>query len=820
MLEKVPEKNANPPRSQEISPPRLTILLVSAMALSYEILLMRLFSIVQYHHFAYMVISLALLGYGASGTFLFFFRQKFLRNFSLALLTNLILFGLAAVACYQGGQHLLFNPDEIFWNNRQWLKLFALYLLLALPFFFAANCIAITFSRYRQRISEIYASDLLGAGIGSIMSIGLLFVFFPDKLLLLLGSMIITSGAVTWLELQLLPRWPALLFVAAAAIFWMLPDSWTGLAISPYKGLSQQMRITGSRIIEERSSPLALLTVVENRQVPFRHAPGLSLTAELEPPEQIALFTDGDAMNVITRFPADISQLAYLDRIGSALPYHLNMPKDVLILGAGGGADVLQALYFGAEKIDAVELNPQIVELIRARPEFSGNLFGRKNIVWHMKEARSFISGSVRKFDLIHLPAVDSFSSSAAGLYALNENYLYTREALQEYISHLSPGGYLSMDRWVRLPPRDTLKLFATAAAALESLGIQDPGKHLALIRSWQSATMLVKRSPLNSKEIALLQEFCQARLFDLVYYPGMRPREANRFNILAEPYFHDAAVSLLGNESGLFTKRYKFNIVPGSDDRPYFANFFKWQSLPEILQLKGQGGMVLLESGYLILVLTLLQAMAASLVLILLPVMLKPIVPVQRGRWGLQRTVAYFFAIGLGFLFLEIAFIQKFILYLGHPLYAAAVVLAVFLVFAGLGSQFSQAKQQLHAKWPVALILVLGAADLFMANFLIDKLNWLPTIFKILVAVLMLGPLAFSMGMPFPLALSGVGAESPDLVPWAWAVNGCASVIAAVLATLLAIHFGFTTVVSAALALYAMAALTFPSGQKSKADT
>ena len=199
------DKNT-PSSKQELSPPRLTILLVSAMALSYEILLMRLFSIVQYHHFAYMVISLALLGYGASGTFLVFCRQQLLHRFPLVLIGNILLFAITVVVCYLGGQHLLFNPDEIFWNNRQWLKLFALYLLLALPFFFAANCIALAFSRFRQKISAIYAADLFGAGLGSIFTIGLLFILFPQKLLLLLGSIIIVFAMVPWLDLRLQPR--------------------------------------------------------------------------------------------------------------------------------------------------------------------------------------------------------------------------------------------------------------------------------------------------------------------------------------------------------------------------------------------------------------------------------------------------------------------------------------------------------------------------------------------------------------------------------------------------------------------------------------
>ena len=801
---------------QDLLPPRFTILLVSAMALSYEILLMRLFSITQYHHFAYMVISLALLGYGASGTFLVFFRQRLLQQFPRAFIGSILLFGITVVACYQGGQHLLFNPDEIFWDNRQWLKLFALYLMLALPFFFAANCIALAFSRYRQRISEIYAADLFGAGLGTIFTILMLFLLFPHKLLLLLGSLIVAIGTVAWLELGLLPRWPALLFIGAAAVFALLPAAWTGLEISPYKGLSQQMRITGSSMVEEKSSPLALLTVVESSRVPFRYAPGLSLAAEYEPPVQVGVFTDGDALNVINRFTGDITELAYLDMLTTALPYYLNQAQDVLILGAGTGSDILQALYFRTANITAVELNPQVVQLVRERPQFAGNLFARENVSLYIGEARSFVTASSEKFDLIQLPMLDSFSSSAAGLYALHENYLYTVQALQEYIAHLAPGGYLSMSRWVKLPPRDTLKLLATAVTALKKLGIEDAENHLVMIRSWQSASLLVKKTPFRPAEISQLKDFCRERLFDPVYYPGMERREANRYNILQQPYFYDGVVSLLGGESARFIARYKFNIQPSTDDRPYFANFLKWRTMPEILRLKGQGGMVLLESGSLILLLTLLQAIAASLVLVLLPVLARPHVPAQEAVWSRSRIAAYFCAIGLGFLFLEIAFMQKFILYLGHPLYAAATVLAVFLVFAGMGSRYGQAKQ-IHAIWPVAFILVLGSVDLAAVIFVSGSLNMLPGSLKILIAIILLGPLAFSMGMPFPLALTGIGAAAPHLVPWAWAVNGCASVIGAVLATLVAVHFGFAAVVVTALVLYGFAALLFPAGPKQK---
>jgi spermidine synthase len=808
-----------PDSSQEVSPPRFTILLVSAMALSYEILLMRLFSIVQYHHFAYMVISLALLGYGASGSFLTFFRQRLLQNFAASLITGIIFFGLTAVVCFFAGQHLFFNPEEMLWDKRHWLKLFVLYILLALPFFFAANCIALTFSRYKMKISAIYAADLFGAGLGSMIVIGLLYFVFPQNILLIVGSIILLIPVVALFELRLLSWKRVFLFAALAAIPLLLPSGWKELIISPYKGLSQQMQIQGSRIIEEKSSPLGILTVVENKKVPFRYAPGLSLAAESELPEQLGVFTDGDGLSVITRFPENKDKLSHLDMVTSALPYHLRQLQNVLVLGAGAGSDMLQAINAGTLDITAVELNPQVVDLVRKRAGFSGGLYDLDNVRVYIDDARSFVAGSTKTFDLIQVPVLDSFSGATAGLYALNENYLYTKEALQEYIKHLTPDGFLCLSRWIRLPPRDTLKLFTTAVETLKGNGIKEPENHLVMVRSWQTGTLLIKKTAFTKAEIVAVKEFCSKRFFDPVFYPGMQEQEANRYNIIFEPYFYQGVVNLLGENSGSFIKRYKFNITPPTDDKPYFANFFKWQTLPELLRLKGQGGIALLDSGYLILVITLAQAIIASLIIILLPVLLKSAGRVQSVNWTRSRVALYFFSIGLGFLFLEIAFMQKYILYLGHPLFAAAAVLAIFLVFAGMGSQYAQ-KRKFHAIWPVMIILCLGLIELAASGLLFNILGDLIRPMKVLVAVFMLGPLAFCMGMPFPLALTEIGSEVSELVPWAWAVNGCASVIAAVLATLLAVHFGFSTVVLSSLVLYGIAAVTFPAGQKEQVGT
>lgn len=795
--------------------PRYSIALVSAAALGYEILLMRLFSIIQWHHFAYMIISLALLGYGVSGTFIALMRERLLARFHAAYLANLLLFGLSVLGSFLIAQQLPFNPEELLWDTRQPLYLLLIYLLLTLPFFFAANAVGLALSRFHQQVSRIYAADLFGAGLGSVAIIGLLFLLFPGRALQLLSALGLVAALVGYRELGMRPRSGGFWLTIIMPLPLLLPSAWVEPEVSPYKGLSQMLRIGGVEVVAERSSPLGLLSVVESPRMPLRHAPGLSLNATTEPPPQVGVFTDSDAMTVITQDRGEREGFAYLDQITSALPYHLMQPKQVLLLGAGGGADVQQALYHGVEKIDAVELNPQMVDLVReSYGDFSGNLYSRPQVKLHVAEARGFVAAGDQPYDLIQLALVDAFGASAAGLHALNESYLYTVEALEEYLNHLAPGGYLAISRWVKLPPRDSLKLFATAVAALKQSGISEPEKRLILIRSWQTSTLLIKNGEVSAAEIEALRRFCRERAFDLAYYPGIGADEVNRYNRLQQPHFFEAAQALLGDSPAAYVQRYKFNIEPASDDRPYFFHFFKWEALPEIMALRGQGGLPLLEWGYLILVATLIQALLVSLVLILLPLLFQ-----RREKSGgairRWRVFLYFGAIGLAFLFLEIAFIQKFILFLSHPLYAVAVVLCAFLVFAGLGSGWSGRLVGSYGDrrvvgGAVMAIGILGGLFLFLPQYLFPLLMQLPDLARIAIAVALIAPLAFCMGIPFPTAVARLGQDGPELIPWAWGVNGCASVLSAVLATLLAIHLGFNLVVFVALLLYGLAYVVF----------
>ena len=795
--------------------PRYSIALISAAALSYEILLMRLFSIIQWHHFAYMIISLALLGYGVSGAFITLARERLLARFDWVYVVNLLLFGFSAVVCFLLAQRMPFNPEQLLWDMQQPLWLLCIYLLLALPFFFAANAVGLAISHFHQQVARIYGADLLGAGLGSLAIIGLLFLFFPERVLQLIGVMGAAAALLACWELGLQFRYRWLLLSLAMLLPLLLPIAWLAPAISPYKGLSQMLHIDGVEIIGQHASPLGQLSVIKSSRMPLRHVPGLSLNASTEPPPQLGVFTDGDGMTVLTQGDNERERYSYLDQLTSALPYHLKEIEQALVLGAGGGADVLQALYHQVPKIDAVELNPQVIQLVGQHyKSFTGDLYAKPGVQVHVKEARGFVTASDQHYDVIQLALMDSFNASSAGLHALNESYLYTVEALQEYLSHLTPGGYLAISRWVKLPPRDTLKLFATAVAALHNLGIENPGQRLLLIRGWQTSTLLIKNGDLSADELVVLRRFCQERAFDMAFYPGMTLDEANRYNQLQQPYFFTSAQALLSSTGAEYLQRYKFNIEPATDDRPYFFHFFKWGQLQEIWGLRGQGGFPLLEWGYLILVVTLIQALLAGAALILLPLVFRR-TQLRGGLIRPWRVFLYFGSIGLAFLFLEIAFIQKFILFLSHPLYAVAVVLCSFLIFAGLGSICSC---RLVAMWgslvtlkvAIASISVLGSLFLLLPQTLFPALLQLPELVKIIVAVALIAPLAFFMGMPFPTALARLGSDRPALIPWAWGVNGCASVVSAVLATLLAIHVGFSSVVLVALILYVVAFAAF----------
>ena len=781
------------------------VAVLSAAALGYEILLTRLLSIVQWHHFAFLAISVALLGFGASGTFLLVLGDRIRTGIEPFLALTALAFGLAAPVSFVIAERVPFNVLDAPWSPGSLGWLLVIELLLAVPFFFAATGIGRALVVFRHRLSRVYAADLAGAGAGAAAAVGVLYLVPAERAL----DLVCGLGAVAGLLAVGVGggsgpgRRP--LLVLCAAVLVLSGFGVTGeLRISPFKPLPQSLRVTGAKLAETRTGPLGMVSAVENREVPFRSAPGLSLLARAPVPEQVALFVDADGPVPVVRHDASSPPPAYLADLTSALPYRLVERPRVLVLGAGGGAAVLQALGAGARFVDAVEIQPDVVELVRGRyRELSGGVYAHPAVRVHVADPRAFVEASGDEYDLVQVVAL---GSSTAGLHALEAERLLTVEAVRAVLARLSERGVAAFTVRTRLPPRDGVRLLATVLDALEAEPSGAPDERIAWIRSWSTSTLVVGRAPLSGERVEAVRAFAGARAFDLIHVPGMAPGEANRFNVLDRPYFHEAAHWLLAGPRQVFLRDYKFDIRPATDDRPWFRSFFRWAHAGEIFRLSRQGGIGLLDVGYLALPAALVQVVAASAALILLPLL-----AVRRERGGARRwpALAGFFCIGLAFLLVEIAFIGRFTVILSHPVQALVVVLAGFLVFAGVGSHLSvRSSRDASITGPVVGIAAIATVYALLSPWLTSVLIGAPPAVKIAAAIALIAPLATLMGMPFPRALARLNAVAPSLLPWAWGINGCASVIGAVLATLVAIHFGHTVVILTGVVLYAAAAL------------
>ena len=793
--------------------PLVSVALVSFAALGSEIVLNRIFAVVHWHHFAFMIISLALLGFGASGTFLAVARRRLLSHYAPSYLASIAAFGVLVIASPLAALSLPFRAEALLWDPWQPLWLVLMYLILAAPFFCAASAIGLALMAARDHAGRVYAADLAGAGIGSVAVLGLMYWIWPEGLLRVVGAAAFVALVVGAVELNATPlRW-TVIAVAGVTALALLPSSWLRLEPGPYKALSQALRVEGTQVLLERSSPLARISVIESSSMPLRLAPGLSLNATAEPPGQLGMFTDGDAIQAITSATDDDERLEYLSRTTSALAYRLATPRRVLVPEAGGGDEILRARRLGAGRVDALELNPQVIELLRETfREYTGNLAGLSGVELQQGEARGFLQRSGRTYDLIQLSL--GGAGSSGGLGGLNENYQDTVEALRLYLRHLEPGGVLSVTAAVQIPPRDGLKLAAMGIRAMQAEGVRSVSDRMIMVRGWQTFTLLLKNGEITADEIAGTRAFCEAQSFDPAWYPGLERRDTNQRNQLPEPWYYDGVQALLAGAAERYLEDYPYDIHPATDDRPYFQNFFRWRMLAESWGARERGGIALLEAGYLLLALTLLQAVIAGVVLILAP--LRLLAPSQgRSRAPRLRVVLYFGGIGLAFMFLEIAFLQKLLLVVHHPTVALGLTLGTFLVAAGAGSLWADRTPAARARRTLGLatagIVLLGTLHAFAFDAITPLLAGWPRPAAAAVTACLVAPLAFCMGMPFPLALREL---EPPLVPWAWGINGCASVVSAALATLLAVDLGLRNLLWLALLLYALVALAFPSSR------
>jgi len=796
----------------------LAVALMSGAAFGYELLLLRFFAIMYWDHFAHLIISMALLGFGVSGTMLTLTQHRLLPCFHRSFFLSALLFACILPVVTSLAGRLGFNPPEVIWKGDQLARLAAVFVLVTIPFFCAGLCIGLTMRWQTGLVARIYRADLCGAACGALLIMALLFVLPPQdavRVLALVGlaaAALMRGGHATRVEYMGL--------AAAALAIGLWPGQWLAPAMSPYKGLSQTLHIPGVEVVEEKRSPAGAFAALTSAAIPFRFAPGLSLLAPVSPPHQVALFHDGHAAGVILRGSDGPAAFEFLRWTPMALPYVLVARPRVLVVGAGGGGDIWHALIEGAVQVDAVEPHRELTGFVDSLSSFSGPLLTHEKVRLHSSDVRGFLAAATASYNLIQISPLGSAAPPSAGGHALEASYLYTVEGLHLALSRLAPHGLLAITLPLELPPRGAVKMTATIAAALKQLGHgSEPARHVVIVRTWNTVTIVASRSPLSAPQLSAARDFCRTRAFDLDWLPDIAIAEVNRINVLDRPYLYEAAIEIWRGQP--YWQLQGFNLLPATDDRPWFSHFFRWASFVPLWTQRASGTASLLEWEYLLLWMSLAVALVVSLLAIVWPLRLFSRSP-RRNSHGLEGNLArglYFAALGLAFLFLEIAFIQQWILFLRHPLLAMAVIVPSFLFFAGCGSGWAHRlaahTESFFLAWlrdrPVAVataaIGLVAALYLWLLPLLFAEGAVWPVSLRILVSILLIGGLAFWMGMPFPLGLMRLGQSRPDFVPLAWGVNGLFSVISAIVATILALHAGFRMVVLAAIALYLLAA-------------
>ena len=787
------------------------ISLVSLTILIYELTLTRVFSIIQWNYLAFMIISIAFLGYGASGSFLTISpsltRNRNSQQLSCLLSRFSLLYGLSILISIFLITRIPFDLYRLNVDQYQWIYLIVYYLAVALPFFFAGICISLAISHLPGKVSKLYFFDLTGASLGC-----LAFLFFSThmkilNLIILLSVIGLTASFLFSLAqhkkiFSILP----IFFIVILSFITFSSYSPLSLPINPYKELFTYLRYPDTRILFEEENSFSQIKVVESTAV--KYAPGLSLNFDDRIPEQLAILTDDSGVSAITRFEGNKESIGFIDYLSNALGFHLTGDrKRVLVIGAGGGLDVLSAIYHDSREIEAIDLNPIMIDLMKNRYHgYSGKLFNRPEVSILQGEGRSVLKNIDHTFDLIQISLIGSASTSSGGFHSISENYLYTVEGMVDFLEHLSDDGVICITRWILFPPRESVKLTTIALEALQIMGKENPENHVALIRSWGTTTFICSRKPIDGEMTDIIESFCRERSFDAVYFPGITPDQVNQNHRLEKPYYYQAISDLVEHfkkgQIDVFYENYFFNISSATDNRPFFFYFLKWRNIPTIVRDTSHWQPVI-EWGNLIVFATLVQGIIFSFFFIFLPLFIKRISP---GK-GWYFPVLYFAALGLGYMLIEISFIQKFILYLANPTYASSAIIFSFLFFSGLGSRYSQQfkeKSIFYLKWiiPGICILLVLYQNLIPVIFQHTLLFSIPI--RFMLTSFLIAPLAFLMGMPFPLGISIVAERKGNMIPWVWATNHFCSILASVSAVIIALSAGFQAVGYLAAVIYA----------------
>jgi hypothetical protein len=777
----------------------LSLLLLSTAGLTFEINLIRLFSVSQFYHFAFMIVSIALLGYGASGTLLAIYpglgRSQPGRSLSLLSIAT----SLSILGSYLLINHLPFDSFSIAWDIQQVWILILHYFALTLPFFFSGMAVGLLLAIDPQHAGQTYSVNLLGSAQGCLLALLAPSILGGEGTVVLSSGLAALAAFVAAIDRQSFSWQARLLLVPALLLLFALIAlggrlsgrlslPWLALHLSPYKSLSYAMQIPGSEVSFQRWNSFSRVDVVHS---PGIHSyPGLSYRYMKPLPAVDGLTVDGDDLAPIVRPKGDLEFTGYLP---SAIAFRLKPQAEALMLAPRGGLDIVVALVQGARRVTAVEMNPLIIAA-------ADEIYRDPRLQLELEYDRSYLRRTGDLFDVIVLSLASSYHPVRSGAYSLAEDYRLTVESFQDALSHLKPDGLLVTTRWLQTPPSECLRTFALAVTAIErSQG--DPRTQVVALRGYNTATILAKNSPFSGRELQDIREFAGEQALDLIYAPGMLPEEANRYNILPEPVYYQAFTALVEAEPRSdFYARYPFEVAPPTDNHPFFGHFFKWSQAGQVLSELGKTWQPFGGAGYfVILALLLLAALLAGL-LILLPAAVfgrsraaYPPVPVY---------LVYFGLIGFAFMLVEIPLIQRFILFLGHPAYAVTAVLFTLLFFSALGSRFSS---RLPLRFATGLLVLLLLAAPWLLPGIFQRTLGQPLPVRLGISILVIAPLGFLMGIPFPGGIQWALAENKQSsqVPWIWAVNGAGSVIASVLAALLALSFGFDWVLRAGALCY-----------------
>jgi len=797
------------------------IFLCSSSSLAYEIALTRIFSIFLWYHFAFMIISIAMLGIGASGTVLSLYTP--LKNPSKIGIYSLLL-GISISITYIVSNHIPFDPVRLSWDRMQFFYIGIYCITLSIPFFFTGLIVAVAFSSMSEKSGLVYSADLIGAGIGSIGVLYFMTMAGPDKTVFIISSIALSAAFISGGKSLKIISLTLMLLTLSLLVF---HPAFVKLRMSPYKGLQIALRYPGAEHLKTYYSPFSRIDTFKSPAVRF--APGLSLRYLDTLPEQIGFSIDGGEINAVTAF-GDRASLEFLKYLPSALPYeignpplppfskggvggfsdNLNKKGDVLILDSKGGLQSLVAEYYGALNTYKVESNPLLIKVIQKDFNvFSGGIYSQNS--WSGL-GRSWLKYSDKHFDIIDIPMT---GTAPSGSFGISEDYRFTVEAFKEYLTHLKHDGILSINLFILPPQRIELRILNTAIKAMEELGIKDNDieKNIAAIRSWGSICILMKKSPFTSSEIEAIKRFSKDKRFDLIYCPGIKEGETNIYVRMPSNEYFTAFKNILNPETReRFTNAYIFDVMPVRDDNPFFHYYLKLKNIGTIYKIMGEKWQYFIEEGY-ILPAVFIQVLFLSLILMVLPATTRVKAKVdKKDNLNLSlgfNLLPYFAFLGTGFMFVEVSMVQRMIFLLENPSYAVATVLASILISSGIGSLLSYRVIGLRSPAVTIVISLLIIAYSMFLPAISDNISPYPMSVKILLAFLTLMPLGFFMGIPFPTGLKILGGKNKSLIPWAWAINGCLSVLAPIVTIMLAIVIGFKIVLWLGALTYAMAFFT-----------